>query len=498
MYIKLVIPLMALSLLVLLSGCPLLPDGRGNSEAPGCQGGITPTGCLGKHIIKDIKIIPRYDCLEVRANNCNNGIIEIGNKCPGILTLEGKDFSNGGAIDIAWINGKLVPIDASGNFSFFLPSKDTRVVLNGKYGDEPIEISFTKTAALCGGNAAEEVGDSIFEKVLAANYCSTADDCIGKRIGCPTVCYSSVNKDADLSEIFELVERFGEAGGQCAEGNVFCKEPGAFDCVAGKCAEKTGTKLIPVPAGDVSEIDGGTCPIPSEVEKEFALPEGCQLLDEPLDYLFSSIDVTCDNNTLLDQDCVYLDENGETKEGGALVKTSLTDKTLIECMPTDWIAEDSNYIRIFDYHPGPQIKSFYLGYDDKTKQLEKITDWNSLFAFLAPIDSAEKVWGGISLASSDPLYCSFKSQGYPPWPPAGYEYEEEIYTFEEFLVPKEDIMVSSVEAVQDGFKAHVLAEGQGCPCFIDYFEFDVEISREGKVSKSKPWLVYSAVEGCIC
>lgn len=233
----------AIVFVILLSGCPEPDDGNGD-VAPGCKGGgLVPTGCLGKHIIKDIEVAPSIDCLEVSANNCNDGILEIDNDCGKDLILEGKHIGDGGALDIAWINGDLVPVDAIGNFSFFLPSEDRKVTLKGTLGEQNIEVSFTKTAALCGGNLAEEIADQIFEKVKAANHCETASDCMAEQFHCPTVCYSYINLDADVDEIFDLRQQYLDAGGKCPGSLALCTEPELFDCVQGKCVEKVLSEL---------------------------------------------------------------------------------------------------------------------------------------------------------------------------------------------------------------------------------------------------------------
>ncbi len=261
---------------------------------------------------------------------------------------------------------------------------------------------------------------------------------------------------------------------------------------------------LPLPEpNEIFEIPGGECPIPEEaIEKEFALPEGCSLLAEPKEEWFFEYDIVCDNNLLVDFNCVNIewDENYETYEmygAGKLVKTSFTDKTLIECQ-VDYYMFEFEPIRVFDWHPGPLISSFYVGYDDSTKETVRITDRNALFEFLAPADSAEKVWGGLRLATADAIYCYFKSNGYYPWPPEGYVYDQEVWTFEEFIVPKEEIGVSSVEAVSDGFKVHLLMERQGCQCYINYYELWFELSTDGKITNESSRYVYSAWEGCIC
>jgi hypothetical protein len=45
-----------------------------------------------------------------------------------------------------------------------------------------------------------------------ANHCETADDCRAVFRGCPFGCYNLVNKDADLSRIEEMQEKYA---GEC-------------------------------------------------------------------------------------------------------------------------------------------------------------------------------------------------------------------------------------------------------------------------------------------
>ncbi|MBN1941321.1 MAG: hypothetical protein JW772_04010 [Candidatus Diapherotrites archaeon] len=260
-------------------------------------------------------------------------------------------------------------------------------------------------------------------------------------------------------------------------------------------------RFMEVPESEVFEIEGMACPIPSDdPEKNFVLPDGCSLLANAPTYGFMSVNVGCINQEIEDMGCVYYDLDEVMLTGGKLVRTTLTDKTLIECRVEDYYAQTNDFIRGFDYHPGPYVLSFYIGYDPETKELTKISDWDSLFAFFAPIDSEEKVWGALSLATSSDIYCSFESEGLPPWPPEGYVYDEAEWfgEYEEFWVPKEEIKVSSIEETNTGYKMRVLAEEQGCPCYIDFYEYDLEVTYEGEVTKGEATGVYSANSGCIC
>lgn len=58
-------------------------------QAPGCikSAGLTIGGCFGKTLIKDLQIAPEIPCLRISVNNCNGGVLEIGNNCEEDLRL---------------------------------------------------------------------------------------------------------------------------------------------------------------------------------------------------------------------------------------------------------------------------------------------------------------------------------------------------------------------------------------------------------------------------
>jgi len=259
-----------------------------------------------------------------------------------------------------------------------------------------------------------------------------------------------------------------------------------------------GVTVVPVVKNDVYKIEGDACPELEEVEGNYALPEGCSFSEVGEQYWFTELDVKCDGNTLIEQGCSYLDDEGVTKGGGKLVKTDLSNKTLIECQRELLDIGYDDVVRVYDFHPGPQIGSFYLTYDDSTKEIEKLVTVEGVFEALAPIDSEEKVWAGLRLSSPDGLYCSFESEGFAPYLPEGQQYEEDVWELELFGIPKEQIKVSSVEAVEGGFKAHILGEAQGCPCFIDYYQYDLVVKEDGSLVPSEGDWVYAAELGCIC
>ena len=58
-------------------------NSRGKDLPPGCMNlnSLMPGGCWGKSMIKDFKIQPQTDCLYTNVNNCNEGVVELVNRC---------------------------------------------------------------------------------------------------------------------------------------------------------------------------------------------------------------------------------------------------------------------------------------------------------------------------------------------------------------------------------------------------------------------------------
>jgi hypothetical protein len=134
-----------------LSSCVIKKD----SPAPGCieyVGIPSAGGCFGKTVILDIQVEPVMDCLAVEANNCNGGVLEIKNSCEEIVVVEGFEIPASGRATfdvVAMEDGQLSLQEIYSNFSEFVPEKDTLVMLNGLVNSQEIEITFTKTRALC-------------------------------------------------------------------------------------------------------------------------------------------------------------------------------------------------------------------------------------------------------------------------------------------------------------------------------------------------------------
>lgn len=145
-------------LVVLISGCLRDEDiirqatedygGEIVEKAPGCEGaGISPTGCLGKSLIKDIKVEPTVECLKVEANNCNGGILEIDNKCADDLEVGSKTVRAGSFRLIEFVRdgaGDIRVIEPEGNPDSYNPEKEDTLSAKGKLGETEVIISYTK------------------------------------------------------------------------------------------------------------------------------------------------------------------------------------------------------------------------------------------------------------------------------------------------------------------------------------------------------------------
>ena len=136
--------------LLLVLGCRLFGGGE-KSPAPGCNQGLGG-GCFGRTVIQDLVVEPEVECLRIKANNCNGGVIETYNGCESLLVLGDHEIEPGDypAFDLVE-NGdgsfRLVEVDS--NFSEYMPVEDKQVTITGFFDDRPLTITFTKTAPLC-------------------------------------------------------------------------------------------------------------------------------------------------------------------------------------------------------------------------------------------------------------------------------------------------------------------------------------------------------------
>ena len=141
-------PFVLLALLLVIS-CRLF--GSNDSPAPGCNDGIGG-GCAGRTVILDVQVQPEIECLRIKANNCNGGVLEVYNGCEVVLVLEGHEVLPGDypAFDLVETgDGAYRLVEVESNFSEYLPDTDRSVTVSGKIDGQALTVTFTKTAPLC-------------------------------------------------------------------------------------------------------------------------------------------------------------------------------------------------------------------------------------------------------------------------------------------------------------------------------------------------------------
>ncbi|MBN1120799.1 MAG: hypothetical protein JXJ17_06945 [Anaerolineae bacterium] len=138
--------LIAILIILFLAGC--VED----SPAPGCAKGFGMGGCFGKTIITGIQVEPEMDCLEIDANNCNGGVLDVRNTCEGTFVLDGNEIGPGDSatFDIEiMLDGSYRLVEGDSNFSALEVSEDLPVSFSGSLDGQQVEIRYTRTAPLC-------------------------------------------------------------------------------------------------------------------------------------------------------------------------------------------------------------------------------------------------------------------------------------------------------------------------------------------------------------
>ena len=126
------------------------------SPAPGCNsgGGCFPVmgGCFGKTVIQNLAVTGGGECLDVRVNNCNGGVLTIENGCEETLVFGEFEIPPGvsSTVDVrSTTDGQFELIRNPSNFSEFVPESNQSIEVTGKLGDQTVRIAFIKTALLC-------------------------------------------------------------------------------------------------------------------------------------------------------------------------------------------------------------------------------------------------------------------------------------------------------------------------------------------------------------
>jgi len=136
-------------MLVTLAGCVVK-----DSPAPGCIKRIgfpAMGGCFGKTAIIELKVEPVLDCVQIEANNCNGGVIDVRNNCAETVRLGGYEIppSDTAILDVIETGGVIEVVGTSSNFSQYKPDSDKKIEIEGAAGDRSFRLTFTKTAPLC-------------------------------------------------------------------------------------------------------------------------------------------------------------------------------------------------------------------------------------------------------------------------------------------------------------------------------------------------------------
>jgi len=138
-------------LAVAAGGCLVKKD----SPAPGCieyWGPAPMGGCFRRTAILDLEVEPQSECLEITANNCNGGVLEVSNSCAEALIL-GETMVEPGesnvSLDLDRQNGEYILKSSASNFSDYVPAEDEFVEIRGLLGAREVRISFVKTKELC-------------------------------------------------------------------------------------------------------------------------------------------------------------------------------------------------------------------------------------------------------------------------------------------------------------------------------------------------------------
>ena len=143
---------LAVILLLLVSGCIVIKK----SPAPGCVTYFGPApmgGCFGKALIRDLKVEPQLDCLQVTVNNCNGGILTVANRCDSDLLIGGYTLRRGPHPEsielLRAADGGVYVNRTVSNFAAYRPLEDDSLTLAGSIGGSKVTLSYVKTKPYC-------------------------------------------------------------------------------------------------------------------------------------------------------------------------------------------------------------------------------------------------------------------------------------------------------------------------------------------------------------
>lgn len=146
MKLKKILAIIGVLLLLFLAFAWLFDEGE-TSPAPGCESNGGITGCLGKSFIHDASLSPSFDCLHLKPNNCNGGVLGVENKCESDFTLGSVIISAGEYALVELVrsfDGTITVIAPEGNFDSYNPAESDELSVQGALGNEAVTLSYVK------------------------------------------------------------------------------------------------------------------------------------------------------------------------------------------------------------------------------------------------------------------------------------------------------------------------------------------------------------------
>lgn len=125
-----------------------------DSPAPGCIQTIgfpSMGGCFGKTAIVDLQVVSAPDCVQVKINNCNGGVLDVRNDCADPVRLGSVEIQPADSVilDMVETGEALELIEISSNFSQYKPGSNRKIEFEGLVGEQMFRLTFTKTGPLC-------------------------------------------------------------------------------------------------------------------------------------------------------------------------------------------------------------------------------------------------------------------------------------------------------------------------------------------------------------
>ncbi|MCK4491972.1 MAG: hypothetical protein KAU03_05065, partial [Candidatus Altiarchaeales archaeon] len=103
--------------------------------------------------IRDVRVEPSIECLKVKANNCNGGVLGVEKRCDRDLVLDDVIVSANSYKLIEFVRdnkGNIIIFEPKGNFDSYTPVNRDTLSVGAELGEQSITITYTKEN-VCGG-----------------------------------------------------------------------------------------------------------------------------------------------------------------------------------------------------------------------------------------------------------------------------------------------------------------------------------------------------------